>query len=220
LRIIFTRNLEFILENYVSYNSYIEYMKQLSRKEQLEVFYDIGSNKGEWSDLVSKIFSKSDFHLFEANPIHKINSKRDRFEDHFVVLSSKQSELVFYSKGETGDSYYPEINKIYTENERKLVKTDTLDNYVLANKLPLPDFIKLDTQGSELDILHGGISTLRNCKYLLIEISILDYNKGSPNFSEYIRTLDTLNFYPIKLVETHFTNGKLTQLDLLFSRKP
>ena len=218
IRLIFEKNLQMIIENYTSNNAYIDTMKELSLIGELKIFYDIGSNKGEWSDFASKIFTKSNFYLFEANQIHKKETNSDRLEQHFVVLSSKPSEVIFYSKGETGDSYFPEINKKYLPDEKRLVSTYTLDNYVLEHKLPLPDFIKIDTQGSELDIIRGGIATLNKCKYILIEISILEYNDGAPNFSEYIQTLVKLNYFPIKLIEKHYTNGILAQLDILFFR--
>ena len=32
------------------------------------------------------------------------------------------------------------------------------------NKLLLPDFLKIDTQGSEIDILKGGKKILKNVK--------------------------------------------------------
>ena len=219
LRIMLEKNWQFLIESYSSQKSYLKFMENLSQTHELKVIYDIGSNKGEWSKTFSKVFSTSEFILFEGNETFVQMNKQDGFNSHHVVLSSKQQQLVFYTKGETGDSYYPEVNKSYFENERKLVNSNTLDEYIKENGLPLPDFIKLDTQGSELDILKGGQATLVNCKFILIEISILEYNKGAPSFTEYIHTLVNLGYFPIKLLELHYSNEILYQLDLIFAKK-
>ncbi len=51
------------------------------------------------------------------------------------------------------------------------VNRDTLDNFILENNLPKPDLVKIDTEGSEVDILAGMPRTLKACRpRLFIEI--------------------------------------------------
>ena len=47
----------------------------------------------------------------------------------------------------------------------------------------MPDMIKLDTQGSELDILQGAPTVLRNVYDIIIEAQHVEYNKGAPNIN-------------------------------------
>ena len=72
-------------------------------------------------------------------------------------------------------------------------KAVTLDKLVSKNNIPLPDFIKIDTQGSELDILRGGEKTISNCSLIYLECPIIEYNMGSPNLSEYIEYLNLID---------------------------
>ena len=100
-----------------------------------------------------------------------------------------------------------------------LKKTNTLDDIVTKNNLPFPDFIKIDTQGSEIDILKGGKKVVENCNIILLECPIIQYNLGSPNLSEYIDYLNLINFIPYDICETHNIDKVLIQIDILFVRK-
>jgi len=114
----------------------------------LEIIYDIGAYRGEWSKSLNKTSLKNKkFYLFEANDVNKeflINSK---FEYFLGVLSSSKKEVNFYSRGLTGDSYYRELSNRYDEKyQSKILTTTTLDHIVKKNNLKHPSFIKMDTQ--------------------------------------------------------------------------
>jgi hypothetical protein len=83
---------------------------------------------------------------------------------------------------------------------------------------PSYDFIKLDTQGSELDIMKGGQKTLDNAKYILIETSVVEYNENAPLKEEIFNYLSSIGFKPLEMVEDHYMNDKLIQEDWIFSR--
>jgi FkbM family methyltransferase len=58
------------------------------------------------------------------------------------------------------DSSFKTLKSIYK------VKCTTLDDYFKDIKL---DYLKIDTEGSELDVIKGGIETIKKCKYVVIE---------------------------------------------------
>ncbi len=89
---------------------------------------------------------------------------------------------------------------------------------VSLNNLPLPDLIKIDTQGSELDILKGAQKSLEKCKLIYLECPIMEYNQGAPNFQDYITYMQAISYEPIDLCERHLINGRLVQVDILFKR--
>jgi hypothetical protein len=51
-------------------------------------------------------------------------------------------------------------------------------------EFPLPDLVKIDVQGSEQDVIQGGIKTLANANHLIVEMQKVEYNKGAPLVSE------------------------------------
>ena len=89
----------------------------------------------------------------------------------------------------------------------------------LRNKLKLPHFIKLDTQGSEIDILKGSEETLLNCYLLYLETPIIEYNLNSPNLTYNIKYLNSIGFIPYDICEIHYMDKMLVQIDILYIRK-
>ena len=78
------------------------------------------------------------------------------------------------------------------------------------------DFIKMDTQGSELDIIKGGLNTIKKCKYLLIEVALVPANENAPLKEDIVKFLSNYNFKPVDVLYDHISDGKLTQQDVLF----
>ncbi len=193
----------------------------MKKNVKIENIYDIGAYRGKWSTFLSNTSLKNKkFFLFEANIENNIYLKKLNFKYFISVLSDKIKEVKFYSKAHTGDSYYLEQTNFYKKNLISVLKkTNTLDDIVTKNNLPFPDFIKIDTQGSEIDILKGGKKVVENCNIILLECPIIQYNLGSPNLSEYIEYLNLINFVPYDICETHNIDKVLIQIDILFVRK-
>ena len=78
------------------------------------------------------------------------------------------------------------------------------------------DFIKMDTQGSELDIIKGGLNTIKKCKYLLIEVSLMSLNENAPLKQDIVKFLSRNNIKPVDVLYDHIIDGELTQQDVLF----
>jgi hypothetical protein len=93
-----------------------------------------------------------------------------------------------------------------------------LDSYIEEYSIPLPDFIKIDVQGAELDVLEGGQKCLENATMVLLEVSIHRYNEKSPLFAEVIDYMNKHNFQVVDIIENHIINGYLAQVDLLFAK--
>jgi len=51
-----------------------------------------------------------------------------------------------------------------------VVETDTLDNICSQNNF-VPNFIKIDVEGAEYDVLKGASNTLKNVNALMVEVS-------------------------------------------------
>jgi len=185
----------------------------------INVIFDIGANNGGLSLKLKKIFTNSEIILFEANSIHAKNLELTGFRYFIIVLYKEKTLLPFYNLGKTGDSIYKENNlEAYDSIEPTLVETTSLSKFVLENKLPLPDLIKIDTQGSELDILKGAVNLLAQVSIIVLEVPILHYNYGAHKIEETLKFMHNNSFIPIKLVESHIVKDCLVQVDIAFMR--
>jgi hypothetical protein len=173
--------------------------------------YDIGACRGMWTDARRELFPGAEFHLFEAIP--KANTD-GMFGWHYGVLAGPGVQTVnFYAsakpKSDGGDSYYKETTGHHDIIEPETMPARTLDSL----DLPDPQVMKLDTQGSELDIMRGASKAMRS-------VLMVEYNAGGCTFDECTRFLIAHGLHPVAVEELHYRHDRLLQLDIIFVRAP
>lgn len=198
-----------------------EFLNQMkARGLALDVVYDIGSWKGNWSrTLKNAVLPNSNFILFEANPAYNSDLANSGFQYFNTVLSNPGRDYVeFYNGTNTGDSYYKETTSFYDNQTSINLPCTTLDQLIQDNNLPCPNFIKIDTQGSELDILSGAKSIMDRVDLIYTELPIVCYNKGAPGLQDYLEFFKQHRFVPIDILEKHHGEDTLIQMDIMFMR--
>ena len=99
-------------------------------------------------------------------------------------LTEKQQASSMLKPNEKFLQKFPESQRFKIVG-KKVIKTDTLDNLFDHHKINDVDFIKLDTQGSELYILEGAHQTIRNHVFgLEIEMAFSQIYENQPLFSD------------------------------------
>jgi beta-1,4-mannosyl-glycoprotein beta-1,4-N-acetylglucosaminyltransferase len=176
--------------------SHVSFIEKLSLEfnPKRMVIYDIGSNVLHWSQHAKVLWKDSSIYAFDAMTEMKLlydeyNKKNNTtFEYNVGVLCDEDYKRIsFYQNDEysTGNSYYKEIghcnsHNAYTENHIKHKIGMKLETVVKNKKIPLPDLIKIDVQGAELDILKGSMKIINNAKFLIVELQHVEYNQGAP----------------------------------------
>jgi len=135
-----------------------------------DVCLDIGAHIGLWTKKLSKDFNQ--VICFEPLQIHidchKKNCKElDNITLHECALSDSETDSIMTTnKLNSGMSTLLEPN--WEDKDTVIVKTKTLDSF----NLPKVDFIKIDVEGYELQVLSGGRETITKYKpKIYIEIS-------------------------------------------------
>jgi beta-1,4-mannosyl-glycoprotein beta-1,4-N-acetylglucosaminyltransferase len=175
---------------------HISFMEKLSLEfnPNRMVIYDIGSSVLHWTQHANVLWKDSAVYLFDAMTEMKLfydeynKKKNTTFEYNVGVLCDEDYKRIsFYQNNELsgGNSYYKEIghpdsHKIFTENHIKHKLGMKLETVVKNKKIPLPDLIKIDVQGAELDILKGSMKIINNAKFLIVELQHVEYNEGAP----------------------------------------
>ena len=117
---------------------------------------DIGAYIGTWKDMFQKIFPEADILMIEANQ-KKEEILKLKGNYLIALLGSEDEKIVDYYKCEnedisSGNGIFKEnTNFKFNSEQRKTIKLSTL----LKNEGDF-DLIKIDTQGSELNIMRGA----------------------------------------------------------------
>ena len=196
--------------------SYLRKVK--SQGLEIKTVYDVGACVGKWtSQMKQSVLFDGDFYLFEGNPVYKdILSQQNSFV-HIGVLSNPGRETVnFYNGCDTGDSYYKETTDHYDNRKPITLPCRTLDSVIEENNLPIPQFLKIDTQGSEIDIMAGAKKVMGKADLVYLECPIIEYNKGSPNIFDYLMLMSSYGYIPTDVLEIHRSEEVLLQIDVMF----
>lgn len=197
-------------------NKFLTEMK--GRGHEIKTVFDVGAFTGQFSlGLKNTILPNADFYLFEANPECRGSLEKTRLK-YFcgrALSSPEKKEVMYYGGNSSGNSYYRENTKWYDEQEPVKLQCTTLDQLVSDHSLPVPQLLKLDTQGSELDILRGA-SFLDKVDLVYCECPIIKYNSGAPEMSQYLDFFRQKRLIPVDIFEIHRIESTLVQVDILF----
>jgi FkbM family methyltransferase len=168
------------------------------------VFVDIGSNLGWYSLLAKSLNPQTEVLAFEpVNPIRqKLNEniKRNGFQDTHVYpcalgVKPKLSLMWSYSSNDGMSTLHP-IEE-WGPTAAHEVEVETLDQYAdLILKPNLPILMKLDVEGSEMEVLKGGISVLKQQDVnMIIEVNEKMLLAGKSSAKELFAFLSSFGFY-------------------------
>ena len=184
---------------------------------------DIGAHDGAWSIMAHRRFPEATFHMFEALP-----GKQDILRDvcarrltsgstvHISLLGPEEREDVTFFEMGTGSSVLSEVTG-FARTQRALPMR-RLDGLLEPLDLQGPLFVKIDTQGFEIEILRGAGEILRKTEAALLETSLLEFNEGAPSINEVIAFMQERDFVPFDICELHrrASDQVLFQCDILF----
>lgn len=165
------------------------------------IAYDIGAAVLHWQRHIKRLFPECVVICFDANDDLRFLYSKECVEHQIALLSDTDGlKYKYYYNRELfgGNSYYREIGfndgKCFPEDRFLIKETKKLDTLVEENEYSYPDLIKIDCQGCELDIIKGAQQTLKYCKYLIIEMQEIDYNKNAPKADEVIAYLKSIGY--------------------------
>ena len=175
---------------------------------------DIGALDGRWTICLSQIFDEANFLMVEANEEMKNILDKTGFNYIICALSDEVKEANYFKlPGNAGNGLYAEKNSVNSKISK--VKTETLNS--LLDTDYTYNIIKLDVQGSELDILRGGMTFLKKADFVLTECSLVEYNIGAPLFRDQLDFFENNNYKFFDIIDLLYDKkGQLIQIDVLF----
>ncbi len=150
-----------------------------------DVVIEAGANLGSETLLLSRMVGDGGHvYGFEPNPytferlsINVAINELKNVNVYDIAIGEKDGEISFniYPKGFCN----PGMSSKYmaTSQTRKItVQQQTLDSFVAAKGISKVDFIKMDIQGAEMDLLNGAHVTLSTYKPTIFTEALQEYN--------------------------------------------
>tara|TARA_A100001015_G_scaffold309471_1_gene409016 strand:- start:3452 stop:4231 length:780 start_codon:yes stop_codon:yes gene_type:complete len=110
-------------------------------------------------------------------------------------------------------------NYINSLNQNRKVRVIRLDEYIESLNLNSHiDFLKIDTQGHEVEVLDGLGKHLGNVDVVLTELMFFDFYEKSLSFSDIEKYLHEYNFsiYDISHISKNPMNGRTDWVDVIY----
>jgi FkbM family methyltransferase len=202
-------------------------MRRLTEATAGPIFFDVGANVGQSVARIRTYFDDPVIHSFEPGPETFVRLQDATRNIPNVTLNnlalgrnSGTAELVENTDPAMSSLLEPGPESWGSMKSRTTITVSTLDEYCASNMIGHIDVLKLDTQGFELDVLHGGEGLFREGRVgaVFMEITFSDMYKGLPRLDELYRFMIERGFRLVAFYDFHYQNNRLGWCDGLFAR--
>ena len=212
----------------------LETLVSLMRQMGVETVLDVGANVGEYAQTVRDLGFEGKIWSFEPLPEpFAVSSAQAATDPHWEVMNvglgllNEHTEMYVTS----GDQAASSIHKMLPRHRQgapgitvqKVLSCEfrRLDDLIHELDAPAPLFVKVDTQGHELQVLEGSEQILANGVVgVQVEVSILPLYSGAATLAEIFNWMNQRDFVPTWAASgfRDTTTGELLQIDVLFTR--
>ena len=223
----FPNSPKFIITSY-------EHRKLIYHVKNPNLIIDIGFNRGQFSSLALEFWPNTPLIAFDPHPTASKNAVinlKNKYPDFFVFknkgISSKdfKTKEFFLAKKSDNSSFLEPTNlnnNLFAKT--KISKKQICEIAKLKNEISIEDYkkdwlLKIDVQGSELDVLKSiSKNQYKKIKWIYIEVTdFLLYKNQSSSF-EIREFLVSMGFKLIHSFNENFMKGKLLYADFLFTK--
>jgi FkbM family methyltransferase len=203
----------------------------LIRHYNIDLVLDVGASVGKYAEILREIGYKEDIISFEPiKKSHQILEKKTQQDSKWLsynyALGKKNAEQSIYISSNYDSSSLLKISEIHARvqekskiiGEEKVIVKKMDDIFPEISKEKKNIYLKLDTQGFEMNILAGAENSLEQIKVLQIELSIFPLYEGSENYQTIISYLEKKGFMLFGIEPGFYDkkSGRLLQFDGLF----
>ena len=213
------------------------HLAALFDKLGIECVIDVGANEGQFGDFLRDVVGFNGLIVsFEPIARHfevlEARTRTDKSWIAFQLALGRESGTQKINVMESGDfssfltPNHAQVGEFTRDNVVKyteLTQVKTLDS-MLGELLPRValehTYLKLDTQGYDLDVIGGAREAIKRLPMLQTEVSIRPIYEGMPSFRESYDTLTSMGFditglFPV----TRDRQGRVVEFDCVMLRR-
>jgi FkbM family methyltransferase len=145
--------------------------------------FDVGANDGSYSLMASKLLRHSKIYAFELSPVTFKELQKNTCHISSIIpvdvgLSDNDQSVNFYHVDDN-----PELSGLserpYSVQSRLLeARTQTIDSFCRQMSIKSVDFLKIDVEGFEREVLKGAATTISNTTIIQFEYNEMSWRRG------------------------------------------
>lgn len=199
-------------------------------KSEGNTILDVGGGTATTATLFGKAFPKHQIFVFEPikNSFNQIENAPMRTNNwqliNKAVGSNPTTTQINIAKRITASSLLPfthdeDIKGGYYDTVLQTERLETIEVTTLDHEIPknaVIDVLKIDVQGFELEVLRGGIETLKRTRVIVLEVNNHTTFKGAPTYFELDEFFRKQGFILFDLLPSHHEQHKLLDWDAIY----
>lgn len=188
---------------------------------------DIGANHGTWTREALQHFPDAYYTLLEPQGWLK-NSMLDLLENnnkinfHPVGAGEKNGSFNFtiVDRDDSCSFRYTEEEALKAGYKQVEIPVVTLNDLLSDSELPVPDIIKIDAEGLDIEVLKGASNFLGKTEIFMVEAGVVN-KMFSNSFLKLINFMDEHNYRLFEITDLNrpFTPNVLWLVELVFVKK-
>jgi FkbM family methyltransferase len=214
--------------------SYRSMLRSVLESQQIDHVLDVGANTGQFGRTLRSVYAgrissfepvSRPFQELEAN----IGSDGDWHAYNFALGSSESTQVIHVSPSSVFSSLLPTNDYCASRfgarsvaNREELIRIRRLDavlDEIAAAGSLQKIFLKLDTQGFDMEVFKGLGNRLDDVRVLQSEISLIPIYDNMPHWTESISLYEEAGFGVVGMFPVTWDAGRVVEYDCLLTRR-
>lgn len=189
-------------------------VREILSQYDIDVVLDIGANWGQYGKELREMGYAGEIHSFEPvqeayNILSATSAKDPRWHCHRLALGAKKEEKLInvmqsapvFSSFKNPNYYGKQMFHNYiTPDAQEMVSVDTVDNFLSNEKFREKNiYMKIDTQGHDLEVFKGSLKSLGNISVIQSELSLKKIYHDTPSYIEALQLFAQYGYEPASM---------------------
>ncbi|MBC7887153.1 MAG: FkbM family methyltransferase [Ferruginibacter sp.] len=190
-----------------------------------DVIVDVGAGSG--TEPLLTAFPQAEFILVEPliEFLPGLEQLKEKFNIRKIIIAAAGTIAMDITLNVHPDLYgsslLNENEGPYADGTPRIISMMKLKDEIIHLNPAKHNILKVDVQGSELDVLQSAEDLLNVFDVIILEVSFFNFLKNAPDFASVIKYMDDKNYVVYDMFDFHTRplDNALAQADILFVKR-